>query len=660
MDNPQARIEALAQSLRRHARLYYDLDAPEIDDFAYDALMRELEALEAAHPEWISPDSPTQRVGGAAVEGFDKVPHPYPMESLTDAFSYDELRAFDARIKAAYPDAVYVAELKIDGLSVCLEYRDGGFFQGSTRGDGRVGEDVTENLKTVLDIPLRVKTDKTPLFIRGEVYMPRKAFEALNARQEAEGKPAFANPRNAAAGSLRQLDSRIAAGRKLSIFCFELQNAAELGFQSDAETLDFLEKIGCKVIALSKITGDMDAIIAYIEEMGNARDRLSFGIDGVVIKVDGIPARAAMGSTAKAPRWAVAYKFPPETKPTRLIDIVIQVGRTGVLTPNAVLEPVRLAGTTVSRATLHNRDFIASRDIRVGDTVRVRKAGDIIPEVLDVDLLRRPAGTRPFEMPKTCPACGAPVYDDPDDAAVTCTGAECPAQLSRRIVHFAARDAMDIDGLGPAVVESLLAAGLITSPAGLYSLTGEAVAALPRMGEKSADNLIAAIARSKNQPLSRLLFAFGVRQVGQKAAQSLARHFGSLDALCAASVDDMTAVPDIGEITARALYDWLRADQSVHLIAALEAAGVNTLEPQSHTGDALAGKTFVLTGTLARHTRPEAQALIEALGGKVSGSVSKKTSYVVAGEDPGSKLAKAEGLGVPILDEDGLEALLRG
>ena len=652
------RMYQLSQALRRHARLYYDMDAPEISDRDYDMLYRELEALEAANPEAVRPDSPTRRVGGTVLEGFDKVVHPYPMESLQDAFSFDELRAFDARIKAEFPDARYVAELKIDGLSVCLEYRNGQFFRGATRGDGTTGEDVTENLKTILDIPMVVNTEHESLFIRGEVYMPQKAFHRLNGRREAEGQPLFANPRNAAAGSLRQLDSSIAAERRLSIFCFNLQNADELGFGTHSDTLEYLKLLGYKVVEPYALSHDIEDILAFIARMGEGRGGLSYDIDGVVIKVDSLVLRQELGSTAKAPRWAVAYKYPPEEKPTCLLDIVIQVGRTGVLTPNAVLAPVRLAGTTVQKATLHNRDYILSRDIRIGDTVLVRKAGDIIPEVLSVDAAKRPEGAIPFEMPRFCPACGAPVRDEPAESAVLCTGAECPAQLSRSITHYASRDAMDIDGLGPAVVELLLEQKLITSPAGLYTLDAEAVAALPRMGERSAQKLLLAIEASKKRPLSRLIFAFGIRQVGQKAAQVLAREFGDMDALLAADMAALTAIFDIGGITAQELLGWLAGSQSRHLIESLRAAGVNMTEPRESRGDKLAGKTFVLTGALSRYTRAQAQALIEGQGGKVSSSVSKKTDYILAGEDAGSKLVKAEQLGLAILDEDTFEALL--
>lgn len=654
----QTTMKELAEKLKYHARLYYDNDSPEISDYEYDQMYHRLQQMEKQHPELITADSPTQRVGGKVLEGFEKVVHQYPMESLQDAFSYGELRDFDRRIKAEFPDCRYIAEPKIDGLSVCLEYQNGVFIRGATRGDGTVGEDVTENLKTVLDIPLSIETEYPGLFIRGEVYMPKKALEQLNTYREMEGLALFANPRNAAAGSLRQLDSRVAAGRKLSAFCFNLQNADELGFGYHLDTLKYMQAMGCKVVGPYMVSRDIDDIIVYIEDIGESRGRLSYDIDGIVIKVDSLVIRQELGSTSKAPRWAVAYKYPPEEKPTRLLDIVVQVGRTGVLTPNAVLEPVRLAGTTVSRATLHNRDYIAGRDIRIGDTVYVRKAGDIIPEVLSVDLTKRPQGTAPYKMPDKCPACGAAVANDPSEAAVICTGAECPAQLLRSITHFASRDAMDIEGLGPAVVELLVTSGLITSPAGLYSLKWEDMAKLERMGEKSAKNLVASIEKSKTQPLSRLLFAFGIRQVGQRAAKVLAREFGTIDALLQADLDRLVSIFDIGEITAKGLISWLQGAQSRHMIKSLRDAGVNMTEPSNQRGSALEGKTFVLTGALTGLTRTEAAELIEKNGGKVSGSVSKKTSYVIAGDEAGSKLLKAQALGVEIIDEEAFHKLL--
>ena len=497
MEAIRKQMDALTEQMLYHARKYYVEDAPEISDFEYDALSNQLKALEAQYPQFVRPDSPTQRVVGAVLDGFEKVTHRYPMESLQDVFSLAEVDDFVERIRESYPEERFTAELKIDGLSVCLEYENGLFIRGATRGDGSEGEDVTENLKTIFDIPMAIR-DKRHLFIRGEVYMPRAAFEKLNARREIQELPLFANPRNAAAGSLRQLDSKICAERHLSILCFNLQNALEQGFGSHAETFEFLKEQGFPVIDPYLVASTPEEIRDYIAAMGDMRDKLPFGIDGIVIKADDLEHRRILGSTAKCPRWAVAYKYPPEEKKSRLLDIVIQVGRTGVLTPNAVLEPVRLAGTTVSRATLHNQDFITEKDIRIGDTVFVRKAGDIIPEVLGIDKTLRPDGTVPYAMPKTCPVCGAPVYRAPDEAASRCTGAECPAQLARSLTHFASRAAMDIEGLGEAVVQNLLDAGLVKNPADIYNLRAPDVAALDKMGEKSAENLLQAIEASKH------------------------------------------------------------------------------------------------------------------------------------------------------------------
>lgn len=651
------RLLQLTETLKYHARKYYVEDAPEITDYEYDMMQKELRGLEEKYPQWAQPDSPTQRVGGAPLAQFESVIHRFPMESLQDVFSFEEIRDFDARMKEHDAQVQYTCELKIDGLSVALSYENGFLLRGATRGNGQKGEDVTENLRTVYDIPISVP-EKRPLVVRGEVYMSAQAFERVKREQEDLGQPLFANPRNAAAGSLRQLDSRICAARGLSCFCFNVQNAQELGFVSHYESLQYLKTQGFAVIEPLLYTGDIDEVIAFIQEIGEKRGQLAFGIDGMVIKADNLPLRAELGSTAKAPRWAIAYKFPPEEKQARLLDIVIQVGRTGVLTPNAVFEPVRLAGTTVSRASLHNRDFIAQKDVRIGDTIVVRKAGDIIPEVVSVIKEKRPPEAVPFEMPKNCPVCGAPVYEDPDEAAIRCTGAECPAQLARCITHFASRDAMDIEGLGPAVAEALLEAHLIATPGDLYFLKAEDVEPLEKMGEKSAANLIAAIDRSRQQPLSRLLFAFGIRHVGQKAARTIAASFPSLSRIQSASEEELTAVRDIGDITAHSLKEWLASPQAEHLLARLQEAGVNMTEPVHSTGRALEGKTFVLTGTLERYTRSEASRLIEEAGGKVSGSVSKKTSYVLAGQDAGSKLKKAQDLGVPIITEQELEGML--
>lgn len=648
----QQEILSLREQLRHHNKKYYDEDAPEISDYEYDQLQRRLRALEAQHPELQDPNSPTQRVGGTASEKFSKVTHAYPLESLQDVFSLDELGEFYERVAGTVGQAEYVVEYKIDGLSVALEYVDGVFVRGATRGDGQVGEDVTENLRTIADIPQTLQHAPAHLIVRGEVYMPRSVFEALNAERELNEQPLLANPRNAAAGSLRQLDSRITAQRRLSIFCFNIQNSDELPLESHTQSLDYLKELGFPVSPRYPVYTDPQQVADEIARMGDSRGELDFDIDGAVVKVNRFEQRAALGSTAKFPRWAAAYKYPPEVKETRLRDIIITVGRTGVLTPNAVLDPVRLAGTTVSRATLHNRDFIRSLDVRVGDMVRVRKAGEIIPEIIAVVPEKRPADAQPFEMPTFCPVCGAPVYEDDEEAAIRCTGAECPAQLLRNLMHFASRDAMDIDGCGEGVLKTLIAAELVRSAADLYDLTTSQLEPLDRMGRKSAENLVASIADSKTRDLSRLLFAFGIRHVGQKAAKTLSDHFGTLDALLTASVEDITAVRDIGATTAQSIAAWREQEQSLHLIERLRACGVNFTGEKTVKSDKLAGQTIVATGSLTRFTRKQINDLIESLGGKAAGSVSKKTNLVVAGENAGSKLQKAAELGVPVVTED--------
>lgn len=648
----QQEILSLREQLRHHNKKYYDEDAPEISDYEYDQLQRRLRALEAQHPELQDPNSPTQRVGGTASEKFSKVTHAYPLESLQDVFSLDELGEFYERVAGTVGQAEYVVEYKIDGLSVALEYVDGVFVRGATRGDGQVGEDVTENLRTIADIPQTLQNAPAHLIVRGEVYMPRSVFEALNAERELNEQPLLANPRNAAAGSLRQLDSRITAQRRLSIFCFNIQNSDELPLESHTQSLDYLKELGFPVSPRYPVYTDPQQVADEIARMGDSRGELDFDIDGAVVKVNRFEQRAALGSTAKFPRWAAAYKYPPEVKETRLRDIIITVGRTGVLTPNAVLDPVRLAGTTVSRATLHNRDFIRSLDVRVGDMVRVRKAGEIIPEIIAVVPEKRPADAQPFEMPAFCPVCGAPVYEDDEEAAIRCTGAECPAQLLRNLMHFASRDAMDIDGCGEGVLKTLIAAELVRSAADLYDLTASQLEPLDRMGRKSAENLVASIADSKTRDLSRLLFAFGIRHVGQKAAKTLSDHFGTLDALLTASVEDITAVRDIGATTAQSIAAWREQEQSLHLIERLRACGVNFTGEKTVKSDKLAGQTIVATGSLTRFTRKQINDLIESLGGKAAGSVSKKTNLVVAGENAGSKLQKAAELGVPVVTED--------
>ena len=643
-------IDQLRRELERAGYEYYVLDKPTMSDYDYDHKLRRLEELEQAHPETVTPDSPTQRVGGQALSTFEPVQHRVPLESLQDVFDFDEVRAFDQRVQSAVAGAVYVVEPKVDGLSVALEYENGLFVRGATRGDGQVGEDVTANLRTVRSIPLRVDGAPEHLIVRGEVFMPKKVFHTLNDERERRGEALFANPRNAAAGSLRQQDPKIAAQRKLDILVFNVQWSDGVAFQTHEETLDYLAQKGFKVIP-HKLCTTMDQVTERITQIGEDRDQFSFDIDGAVVKVNDLSQRAVLGSTAKFPRWAAAYKYPPEVKPSRLTDIVVQVGRTGVLTPKAVLEPVRLAGTTVTSATLHNQDFISDKDIRIGDTVLVRKAGEIIPEVLSVVLDKRPADSRPYFLPKTCPVCGAPVERDEDGAHMRCTGAECPAQLLRNLTHFASRDAMDIDGLGVAVVENLVNAGLVKTPGDLYFLKEEDVAELDRMGKKSAQNLMAAIERSKSQDLARLIYAFGIRQVGQKAGKILAARFKTMDALEQATLEELTAVNDVGEITARSILTWLASPQSRHLIARLREAGVNMTAAEQGSDQRFAGMTFVLTGGLEQFTRDQAAAMIEDRGGKSAGSVSKKTTYVVAGEGAGSKLKKALDLGIPVLTE---------
>ena len=653
-----AEIDGLRRELIQAGYEYYVLDRPTMSDYDYDRKLRRLEELEAAHPEAAAPDSPTQRVGGEPLESFAQVRHQAPLESLQDVFDFEELESFDQRVRAAAPDAEYVVEPKVDGLSVALEYEDGLFVRGATRGDGQVGEDVTENLRTVRSIPLKIPNAPARLIVRGEVFMPKKVFHALNDERERRGEPLFANPRNAAAGSLRQLDPKVAAARRLDIAVFNIQWAEGESFSTHLETLDYMRDKGFKVIPHYSCAR-VSEVTERIGEIGEGRDGYPFDIDGAVVKVNNLSERAALGSTAKFPRWAAAYKYPPEVKPAQVLDITVQVGRTGVLTPKAVLTPVRLAGTTVTNATLHNQDFISEKDIRIGDTVLVRKAGEIIPEVLSVVLEKRPEGAQPYRLPKLCPVCGAAVERDEEGAHVRCTGAECPAQLLRNLAHFASRDAMDIEGLGIAVVENLAGAGLVKTPGDLYFLKEEDVAKLDRMGKRSAKKLLAALEKSKTQDLSRLIYAFGIRQVGQKAGKILAARFRTLDALQNATLEELTQTDDIGEVTARSILEWMASPQSRHLIQRLREAGLN-MEAAEQGGDQrFAGKTFVLTGALEKFTRDEAGAMIEARGGRAAGSVSKKTTYVVAGEAAGSKLRKAQELGIPVLTEEEFLELLK-
>ena len=652
-------IEALRAEILEHNRHYYDEDAPVISDFEYDALMRRLEELEAAHPEFYDPNSPSQRVGGTARSSFAPVHHEVPLESLTDVFSFEELAAFDERMAAALPEGrLYCVEPKIDGLSMSLEYENGVFVRGATRGDGVTGEDVTENLRTVRSLPKQLRGSfPERLIVRGEVYMSRAVFEELNEKRAERGEQLLANPRNAAAGSMRQQDPKVAAARKLDIIVFNVQRAVGREFATHTESLDALAEYGFDVVPHT-LCRTMDECRARIEAIGDGRDAFPYSIDGAVIKINSLAQRAQLGSTAKAPRWAVAYKYPPEVKESVVREIAVQVGRTGVLTPKAVIEPVRLAGTTVTNATLHNQDFIDKLDVRIGDTVLVRKAGEIIPEVLEVVKSKRPEGAVPFRLPDRCPECGSPIVRDEDGVAMRCTGAECPAQRLRNIVHFASREAMDIEGLGTAVAESLISAGLLTSPAGIYYLRAEDIARLDRMGKKSAENLMNAIEKSKSAGLARLLCAFGIRQVGSKAGKVLAQHFGTLDELMAAGEEELQSIPDIGAVTALFIREWFSLEQSQHQIRLLREAGVSFASTETVTDERFRGMTFVLTGTLPTLTRDEAAALIEARGGRTSGSVSKKTSVVLAGENAGSKLTKAQELGIRIIDEDEFRAML--
>lgn len=658
----EEKIKKLRRQLLYHAKRYYVDDDPEISDFEYDRMYAELLKLEAEHPEFYDPASPTQRVGGAALDRFEKVTHEVQMNSLTDVFSFAELEDFLTGVAGTLPGAEYSVEPKIDGLSVALRYENGVLVQGATRGDGFVGEDVTANIKTIFSIPLTLP-EPLSFTVRGEVYMPRAVFQKLNEKREAAGLSLFANPRNAAAGSLRQLDPKIAAERKLDIFVFNFQAGSPYpdghAPALHSETLNRLEELGFHVIGNRTLETTAAGIEAQIDKIGALRDSLPFDIDGVVIKINRLADRAVLGEGTNTPKWAVAYKFPPEQKETKLLDVEIAVGRTGVLTPTAILSPVRLAGTTVSRATLHNEDFIRERDIHIGDTVVVQKAGDIIPEVVRAIPEKRTGGESDFRFPSVCPSCGEPVFRDEDEgAAWRCTNSACPAQLSRGIEHFASKDAMDIEGLGPQLVEALLSAGLIHDAADLYTLHAADIAALERMGEKSAANLIAAIEKSKGAGLERLIFALGIRSIGQVAAAALAARYRTLEACFAATKEELVAIEDFGEITADYVLNYFTHPQNVALCRRLAEAGVLTEATAAPVGDTLAGLTFVLTGTLPTMTRDEATERIRAAGGKVTGSVSKKTSFVVAGEEAGSKLTKAKTLGVAVIDEEGLLRLL--
>lgn len=657
-----ARVEELRKFLNYHAQRYYVYDDPEISDYEYDMAYAELKALEESHPELYDPSSPTVRVGGKALDKFEKVTHTARMDSLADVFSFEELGDFCYRMKNELVSPTYSVEPKIDGLSVALHYENGVFVKGATRGDGVTGEDVTLNLKTINSIPLTLPEPLT-LTVRGEVYMPRAVFEKINAEREASGKALMANPRNAAAGSLRQLDSKITAERKLDIFVFNFQEGDLYSDghapETHTETLDRLSSLGFKVLPLRAVARELDEVTAHIEKIGGLRDSLAYDIDGVVIKIDSLAERRTVGEGTNTPKWAVAYKFPPEEKETILEDITIAVGRTGVLTPTAVLSPVRLAGTTVSRASLHNLDFIRQRDIMLGDMVIVRKAGDIIPEVVRALPEKRSGSERVFDMPARCPSCNEPVFrDDGDGAAVRCTNGACPAQLSRAIEHFASKGAMNIDGLGPQIVELLLKNHLISDVSDLYLLEVEQIEALERMGKKSAENLVNAIKDSKERGLERLIYALGIRNIGEVAATALAARYGTLEALTRATKDELLSLEDFGEVTADCVLNFFSHPQNLELVEKLTAYGLLTSAVSEPKGDLFAGLTFVLTGTLPTLTRDEASEKIKAMGGKVSGSVSSKTSYVVAGEAAGSKLTKAQSLGVKIISEEELLSMI--
>lgn len=643
------RIDELVEQLNYHSRLYYVENRNEISDYDYDMLQNELKELEKNYPQFLRPDSPTQRVGGEAVSQFEKVEHTVQMGSIQDVFSFEEVRRFVDTVRETIPAPAFVVEPKIDGLSVSLEYHDGEFVIGSTRGDGFVGENVTQNLKTVRSIPLSLPEDLPLLEVRGEVYMPRGVFEDLVKKQEENDEQPFKNPRNAAAGSLRQKDPKIAASRKLDIFVFNVQRIEGRELTAHKQSLDYLKSLGFKTIPDYKRVSTADEIIARIEEIGEARYTLPFDIDGVVIKVDDFAQRETLGYTAKTPKWSVAYKFPPEEKNTKLLDIELNVGRTGAVTPVAVFEPIMLAGTEVARATLHNRDFIAEKNVNIGDLITVRKAGDIIPEVLCV-AEKRSEGC--FEFPDTCPVCGAPLVKSEDEAAVRCSDIDCPAQIFRRIVHFASKGAMDIDGLGPAIVRALLDNRLITSVADLYTIKKADLLELDNFKEKSAENLINAIEKSKAQPLDKLVFALGIPNIGQASAKLLCDKFGDLDNICAASEEEIADIEGFGDIMASAVTKELAEPHMRELIAKLAECGVNTKYQKVQVDSRFEGKTFVLTGTLPTLKRAEAKALIEKYGGKASGSVSKKTAYVLAGEEAGSKLDKARSLGIEIITEE--------
>jgi len=662
-DSTAKRIDELREIINYHNYKYYVEDAPEIGDHEYDKLYRELETLEEQRPDLVTPDSPTQRIGGKPLDEFSKVVHTVQMQSLSDVFSQEELFAFNKRVREAIGNEVeYVVERKIDGLSVSLEYQNGRFVRGSTRGDGFVGEDITQNLKTIKTIPLVLREAVPYIEVRGEVFISKKDFEKINQEQEALGLQLFANPRNAAAGSLRQLDPRITASRKLDIYVFNIQQIEGRSFETHSQTLEYMRSLGFRVSPGYAVRKSIEEVMEEINRIGEERGDLEFEIDGAVVKVNSLGQREILGSTTKTPRWAAAYKYPAEKKQTKIISIWPNVGRTGVLTPNAVLEPVRLAGTTVSRATLHNMDYIKERDIRIGDTVWVQKAGDIIPEVLEVVLEKRTGNESEFIMPETCPECGSHVIREEGEAAYRCRGIECPAQLMRSIIHFASRDAMNIEGLGPANIEALLDKGFIHGVADLYylHLSKDEIMQMERMGKKSTENLLASIEKSKSNNIDRLIYGFGIRLIGLRAAQLLSENFESMDDLMNASAEDIVKIPEFGDKMARSVELFFREEQTIDTVNKLREAGVNlkSYGKKQIMDNRFEGMTFVLTGTLPTYSRNEAGELIESFGGKVSGSVSKKTTYVLAGEEAGSKLEKARELGVKIIDEEEFKRMI--
>lgn len=662
IDEAKKKITTLREKLEYYAKKYYDDDKPEISDYEYDMMMNELKALEKEFPELITKDSLTQKVGGTVKEGFEKVTHEVPLQSLQDIFSFDELKAFDVRMKKEAENynlpLAYVVETKIDGLSVSLEYRNGKFYRGATRGNGLIGEDVTDNLKTVKNIP---KTLKEPINItvRGEVFIGKAEFEHLNEEQEILDKPLFANARNAAAGSLRQLDSRISKQRPLDIFCFNVQKSDHI-FINHSESLDYLQKIGFNVNPVRIKCNNIDDAIKAIEQIGENREKLTFGIDGAVIKVDNLELREKIGTNFKAPKWAIAYKYPPEKKETILKDIICQVGRTGAITPMAILEPIKVAGSTISKTTLHNEDFIKEKDLKIGDTVVIQKAGDVIPEVVEVVKSKRTGNEREFSMPTVCPVCGAKAIREEGEAVLRCIGIECPAKLLRNLVHFASKEGMNIKGLGYAIIEELVNRNYLSSISDIYYLTFEQVSSLKKNGTKFAQNIIDAIEKSKNSDLDKVINALGIRNVGSKSAKILAKTFGSMDNLMQANKEDLVSIPDFGEITAESVYTFFRQDQTVDTIDKLKQAGVNMImEEVSSSDNRFDGKVFVLTGSLENFSRLEAGEIIEKFGGKTSSSVSKKTDYVLAGEEAGSKLTKAEELGITIINEEQFKEMIK-